>query len=151
VLSNKSSNTIFHYLNPFLTGQVALDRAGQIIGWQDFRAQAQQVFENLKAVLAAVGMDFIDVIKLNIYVVDISQLPILREVRDRYLNTFTPPASTLVEGRRLACEEFLLQIEAVAQMPAVVSIPYQRGRSPHRLAQGQNWPSSRSRVRACGS
>jgi enamine deaminase RidA (YjgF/YER057c/UK114 family) len=56
----------------FLAGQVVLDRAGQIVGLQDFRAQAQRVFENLKAALAAVGMDFTDVIKLNIYVVDIS-------------------------------------------------------------------------------
>ena len=101
----------------FIAGQVALDRAGQIVGPQDFRAQAQQVFENLKAALAVVGTDFTDVIKLNIYVVDISQLPILREVRDHYVNTLNPPASTLVEVRRLAREEFLLEIEAVAHMP----------------------------------
>jgi enamine deaminase RidA (YjgF/YER057c/UK114 family) len=100
----------------FLAGQVALDSAGQIVGPQDFRAQAQQVFENLKAALAAVGADFTDVIKLNIYVVDISQLPILREVRERYVNTINPPASTLVEVRRLAHEEFLLEIEAVAHV-----------------------------------
>lgn len=101
----------------FIAGQVALDRVGQIVGLRDFRTQAQQVFENLKAALAAVGMDFTDVIKLNIYVVDISQLPILREVRDRYVNTLNPPASTLVEVRRLAREEFLLEIEAVAHLP----------------------------------
>jgi enamine deaminase RidA (YjgF/YER057c/UK114 family) len=101
----------------FIAGQVALDQAGQIVGPQDFGAQAQQVFENLQAALAAVGTDFSDVIKLNIYVVDISQLPILREVRDRYVNTITPPASTLVEVRRLAREEFLLEIEAVAHLP----------------------------------
>jgi enamine deaminase RidA (YjgF/YER057c/UK114 family) len=101
----------------FIAGQVALDRAGQLVGRQDFRAQAQQVFENLKAAFAAVGTDFTDVIKLNIYVVDISQLPILREVRDRYVNTINPPASTLVEVRRLAREEFLLEIEAVAHVP----------------------------------
>jgi enamine deaminase RidA (YjgF/YER057c/UK114 family) len=101
----------------FIAGQVALDRAGQIVGQQDFRAQAQQVFEKLTAALAAVGMDFTDVINLNIYVVDISQLPILREVLDRYVNTINPPASTLVEVRRLARAEFLLEIEAVAHLP----------------------------------
>jgi enamine deaminase RidA (YjgF/YER057c/UK114 family) len=51
------------------------------------------------------------------YVVDISQLPTLREVRDRYVNIHNPPASTLVEVRKLAREEFLLEIEAVAHVP----------------------------------
>lgn len=101
----------------FIAGQVALDQTGQIVGAHDFRAQAQQVFENLKAALAAVGTDFASVVKLNMYVVDISQLPALREVRDRYVNTVNPPASTLVEVRRLAREEFLLEIEAVAHIP----------------------------------
>jgi len=54
---------------------------------------------------------------LNIYVVDISQLPTLREIRDRYVNTHNPPASTLVEVRKLAREEFLIEIEAVAHLP----------------------------------
>lgn len=101
----------------FIAGQVALDQAGQIVGAHDFRAQAQQVFENLKAALAAVGTDFASVVKLNMYVVDISQLPVLREVRDLYVNTVNPPASTLVEVRRLAREDFLLEIEAVAHIP----------------------------------
>src|SRR5262249_21332553 len=101
----------------FIAGQVALDQAGQIVGSQDFRAQTHQVFENLKAALAAVGTDFTHVVKLNMYVVNISQLPILREVRDRYVNIIHPPASTLVEVRRLAREEFLLEIEAVAHVP----------------------------------
>jgi enamine deaminase RidA (YjgF/YER057c/UK114 family) len=101
----------------FIAGQVALDQSGKIVGSQDFRAQTQQVFENLKAALAAVGTDFTHVVKLNMYVIDISQLPILREVRDRYVNTRTPPASTLVEVRRLANEDFLIEIEAVAHLP----------------------------------
>lgn len=101
----------------YIAGQVALDQAGKIVGPHDFRAQTQQVFENLKAALAAVGTDFTSVVKLNMYVVDISQLPVLREVRDRYVNTVNPPASTLVEVRRLAHESFLLEIEAVAHIP----------------------------------
>ena len=101
----------------FIAGQIALDPSGKIVGQHDFRAQTQQVFENLKAALAAVGADFTHVVKLNMYVVDISQLPILREVRDRYVNTHNPPASTLVEVRKLARDEFLLEIEAVAHLP----------------------------------
>lgn len=101
----------------FISGQVALDCEGNVVGPHDFRAQTEQVFENLKAALAAVGTDFTRVVKLNMYVVDISQLLILREVRDRYINIHKPPASTLVEVRKLAREDFLIEIEAVAHLP----------------------------------
>ncbi len=107
---------VTHGRTIYIAGQIALDQSGKIVGLNDFRAQAQQVFENLQAALAAVGTDFTHVVKLNMYVVDISQLPILREVRDRYVNTENPPVSTLVEIRRLAREEFLIEIEAVAHV-----------------------------------
>ena len=57
-------------------------------------------------------------VKLNMYLLDRSNLPILREVRDLYVNTQAPPASTLVEVRGLAQEEFLLEVEAIASLPA---------------------------------
>lgn len=101
----------------FISGQIALNPSGQIVGLNDFQVQAQQVFENLKAALAAVGADFTSVVKLNMYVVDMSHILTLREVRDRYINTQNPPAMTLVEVRRLAREEFLLEIEAIAHLP----------------------------------
>lgn len=101
----------------YISGQIALNQAGEIVGVQDFRAQTQQVFENLKAALAAVEADFTHVVKLNMYVVDISQVLILREIRDRYVNTANPPASTLVEVRKLARDEFLIEIEAIAHLP----------------------------------
>ena len=101
----------------FVSGQVALDQAGAVVGRGDMRAQAQQVFENLKAALEAVGANFSHVIKLGIYTVDASQLPAFREVRDMYVNTKNPPASTAVEVRRLFREEFLIEVEAVAVIP----------------------------------
>jgi enamine deaminase RidA (YjgF/YER057c/UK114 family) len=107
---------VTHGRTIYIAGQISLDQSGKIVGQNDFRAQTQQVFENIKAALAAVGTDFTRVIKLNMYVIDISQLPILREIRDRYVNTANPPASTLVEIRRLAREEFLIEIEAVAHV-----------------------------------
>ena len=100
----------------YLAGQVALDASGNLVGPGDFRAQAQQVFENLKMALEAVGANFSHVVKLNIYLLDHTQLPILREVRDSYVNTEAPPTSTLVEVRSLAREEFLLEIEAIASL-----------------------------------
>jgi len=76
----------------YIAGQVALDGAGNLVGKDDFRAQVQQVFENLKAAVEAAGGDFKSVIKLNYYCaesVDAAQLPVLREVRDKYVNTAT--------------------------------------------------------------
>jgi|SRR5579871_595592 enamine deaminase RidA (YjgF/YER057c/UK114 family) len=102
----------------YLAGQVALDAARNVVGRGDFRAQAEQVFANINAALAAVGADFSHVVKLNMYVLDRSNLPVLREVRDRYINLDAPPASTLVEVRNLAQDDFLLEIEAIASIPA---------------------------------
>jgi enamine deaminase RidA (YjgF/YER057c/UK114 family) len=102
----------------YISGQIALNETGKIVGRGDFRAQAEQVFANLKAALAAVGADFTHVVKLNIYVVDMTNLSILRDVRDRYVNTQYPPASTAVEVRKLAFDDLLLEVEAIASLPA---------------------------------
>jgi enamine deaminase RidA (YjgF/YER057c/UK114 family) len=101
----------------YVSGQVALDRSGNLVGADDLRAQAQQVFANLHAALAAAGATFADVVKLNLYVLDASQIAVIREVRDAFVNTANPPASTLVEVRRLAREEFLIEVEAIAAAP----------------------------------
>ena len=98
----------------FVAGQVALDKSGNVVGKDDFRAQVQQVFENLKAAVEAAGGTFDDVIKLNSYVLDLSHLPEFREVRDRYVNVNNPPTSTAVQVARLFRPEFLVEIEAVA-------------------------------------
>ena len=55
--------------------------------------------------------------KLNYYILEIKQLSVLREVRDTFVNTAQPPASTLVEVSRLARDEFLIEIEAIASVP----------------------------------
>ena len=101
----------------YIAGQLGLDREGKMAG--DFRAQAVQAFENLKAALAEVGADFSQVVKVNMYFTDITaQLPTLREVRDRYVNTAAPPASTAVQISKLARDGALFEIEAVAMLPA---------------------------------
>ena len=102
----------------YIAGQIALDAAGNLVGKDDFRAQAQQVFENLASALAAAGADFSHVVKLNIYLLDRAQLPLLREVRDRYVSGQSPPASTLVQVSGLAQADFLLEIEAIASLSA---------------------------------
>jgi enamine deaminase RidA (YjgF/YER057c/UK114 family) len=101
----------------YVAGQLALDRSGKIVGAGDFRAQAIQVFENLKSALAAVGASFDDVVKINNYVLDMSHRPIFREIRDMYVNKAAPPASTLVGVTALAYPEALIEIEAIALLP----------------------------------
>jgi enamine deaminase RidA (YjgF/YER057c/UK114 family) len=98
----------------YLSGQVPLDSTGALRGGSDFRSQAKQVFENLRSGLAAVGADFDDVVKLNFYVLDVRDLPALREVRDRYVNVAAPPASTLVQVSGLFRDDVLLEVEAIA-------------------------------------
>ncbi|AMN41758.1 RidA family protein [Rhodoplanes sp. Z2-YC6860] len=96
----------------YIAGQLGLKPDGNIAG--DFRAQATQAFENLKAALASVGATFNDVVKLNNYLVDISaNLGHYREVRDKYVNVKEPPASTTVAVPALARPDALYEVEAV--------------------------------------
>jgi enamine deaminase RidA (YjgF/YER057c/UK114 family) len=98
----------------YIAGQVALDPTGKLVGPGDIRAQARQVFDNLGAALEAVGAGFEHVVKLTYYLLDATQLPVVREIRDRYVNIQQPPASTAVEVRRLARDDLLIEVEAVA-------------------------------------
>ena len=99
----------------YIAGQLGLKPDGKIAG--DFRAQAVQAFENLKAALAAVGATFEDVVKLNNYLIDItSNIAIYREVRDKYVNTAKPPASTTVGVPALARDGALFEVEAIVML-----------------------------------
>ena len=102
----------------FVAGQVALDANGNLVGSGDVRAQSQQVFKNLQAVVEAAGGKFRDIVKLNIYIVDVSKLADYREVRDRYIDVNNPPTSTVVPVAALFRPEFLIEIEAVAALQA---------------------------------
>jgi enamine deaminase RidA (YjgF/YER057c/UK114 family) len=101
----------------FIAGQVALDASGNVVGSGDFRAQTERVFENLKAAVEATGGSFRNIMKLNVYVLDRSQLREYREVRDRYIDIENPPVSTAVQVAALFRPEFLIEIEAVAALP----------------------------------
>jgi enamine deaminase RidA (YjgF/YER057c/UK114 family) len=101
----------------YIAGQVAMDRGGNLVGKDDFRVQVQQVFENLKAAVEASGGDFTNIIKLNYYCaesVDPAQIPIVRDIRDKYVNTANPPTSTFVVVKRLVRPEWLIEVDAVA-------------------------------------
>jgi enamine deaminase RidA (YjgF/YER057c/UK114 family) len=101
----------------FIAGQTAVDRDGEIVGKNDFAAQAAQVFENLAAALAAVGATAANLVKLTVFVTDMDNLFSYREARNRFFATVTPPAApavTLVEVSKLYGPDFLIEIEAIA-------------------------------------
>jgi 2-iminobutanoate/2-iminopropanoate deaminase len=100
----------------FVSGQVALNKQGEVVGKGDLRAQATQVFENLRTALNAVGATFGDVVKVNTYVLNYkpTDVAIIRELRSKYLPKEKPPASTLVGVQSLAREDFLIEIEVIA-------------------------------------
>jgi enamine deaminase RidA (YjgF/YER057c/UK114 family) len=85
----------------YIAGQVALDPTGTLVGPGDIRAQARQVFDNLQAALQAVGAGFEQVVKLTYYLVDATQLPVVREVR------------------RLVRDDLLIEVEAVAVIASI--------------------------------
>jgi enamine deaminase RidA (YjgF/YER057c/UK114 family) len=103
----------------FISGQLGLDLDNRIVGAPgDFRAQAEQTFVNLANALAAAGAGFEHVVKLNNYFVDIGHIGLFREVRDRFVDTAAPPASTAVAIAALARQGALIEVEAVAVVPA---------------------------------
>ncbi len=96
-----------------LSGQVAWDVNGNLVGKGDIKAQAKQVFENLKNMLASAGATFKDVVKLGIFLKNIEDFGALKEVRAQYLTAPFPP-TTLLIVKNLARDEWLLEIEAMA-------------------------------------
>jgi reactive intermediate/imine deaminase len=97
----------------YISGQIAVDQAGAVVGKGDLRAQTRQVFENLKAALAASGATLDHVVKITVFMTDVAELQAFREVRDSYF-TKQPPASSLVQVVRLVRPELMIEVEAVA-------------------------------------
>jgi 2-iminobutanoate/2-iminopropanoate deaminase len=101
----------------YISGQIAYDKDGKVVGAGDMKAQAEQVFRNLHAALDAAGAKFSDVVKMNTFITDMDKAPDVREVRARYFGE-TTPASTLVQVVHLARPELMLEIEVIAVVPA---------------------------------
>jgi enamine deaminase RidA (YjgF/YER057c/UK114 family) len=113
VETSGSSRTIY------FAGQLGVDLGNKFVGAPgDFRAQCVQAFENTALALKAVGASWSDVVKINNFLVDIeTNIAIFRDVRDRYLNTEAPPASTTIGVPALARPGGLFEIEAIAVLP----------------------------------
>lgn len=100
-----------------VSGQIASDAQGALVGAGDLRAQTEQVFENLRAILEANGATFDDAVKIQTYLTTLDDLAGYREVRSRYI-TSEPPASTSVQVVALVVPEALVEVDVVAVVPA---------------------------------
>jgi 2-iminobutanoate/2-iminopropanoate deaminase len=96
----------------FVSGQLARDGAGNVVGARDMRAQLRQVGENVKAALAAAGATLEDIVKTNTYVTDIDEFFKHVDIRMEYFAAL--PASTTVEVRRLAHPDLMVEVEVIA-------------------------------------
>lgn len=97
----------------FLSGQAAISTDGAIVGDGDFDAQLAQTFANIETVLAAADSDISKIVKVTIYLTDMSNFPKIVDARRKY---FTPPfpADTIVEVRSLALPELMVEIDVIA-------------------------------------
>lgn len=97
----------------FISGQVAIDADGHLIGGSDAAAQTEAVFESLRSVLRECGADLDALVSVTIFLTDIRSLATVSAVRNRYLGD-PPPASTLVEVSALAEPGVLVEINGIA-------------------------------------
>ena len=104
------------------SGQAALTPAGELVGIGDFDAQAEQTFANLQAVLEAAGSSLAQVIKVTIYLTDMTNFPKIVDLRQRYFSA-PYPADTIVEVKSLALPELEIEIEATALVTATTQDP----------------------------
>jgi enamine deaminase RidA (YjgF/YER057c/UK114 family) len=118
----------------FIAGQLGLDLDDRLVGAPgDFRAQVTKAFENLGLALAHAGAGFKDVVKVTNYLVDMSHLSMLRDVRARFLSA-PPPASTTVAISQLARPGALFEVEAIAVLPAKAVKP-SKSKSPGKTSK----------------
>jgi enamine deaminase RidA (YjgF/YER057c/UK114 family) len=105
----------------FISGQIALDANGDVVGSGDLAAQTAQALRNLHAILRGLGADWPDVVRLGWYVLDVASVQVIRDVCDEFirasLGDLPSPASTLVQVAALVRPEFLVEVEAVAALP----------------------------------
>ena len=97
----------------FLAGQVPLAPDGKLVGEGDFVVQCRQVFENLQTVLHEAGATFDNVVKVTVYLPDITNLQAYREVKSEFV-TGRQPASTAIEVKGLAFPGLMVEVEAIA-------------------------------------
>jgi enamine deaminase RidA (YjgF/YER057c/UK114 family) len=107
-----------------ISGQVALDSRGNLVGQDDFEKQCIQVHENIAKALAALGLTFSDVIRTDNFITDRKYLPLLRKVRGNYLPKDHPPASTLLVVDGLFRPELMVEVSVEAVLPRTQAVAH---------------------------
>jgi enamine deaminase RidA (YjgF/YER057c/UK114 family) len=104
----------------FIAGQIATDKAGNLVGADDFDAQCAQVYRNIETALKAVGGGWSNVVQFTTYLVHSQDIPKLRAFRQREFSRYFPdgayPPNTLVIIDRLVNESYLLEVQTVAAL-----------------------------------
>lgn len=100
-----------------LSGQVALDLKGNLVGKDDLAKQTEQIFLNIRNIVEAAGGNMNHLVKLGYFTTDVSNIQAIRNIRDQFINTKKPPASTLVQVSKLFRGDLLIEIEATAIIP----------------------------------
>jgi 2-iminobutanoate/2-iminopropanoate deaminase len=97
----------------YISGQVAWDTSGNVVGKGDARAQARQTFQNMRQVLQAAGGELKDLMKITTYITKIEDFPAVAEARSEVFQGELP-ASTLIVVKSLFHPDFLIEVEGVA-------------------------------------
>jgi len=100
-----------------ISGQVALDKEGNLVGKDDFAVQTDMVYSNIIRIIQDAGGDKDNLVKTGIFILDNANMTVLREIRNKYINIQKPPASTLVQVVKLYRDDLLIEIEATAVIP----------------------------------
>lgn len=101
----------------WVSGMLAVDASGALVGSDDVAAQAERVHENIKAVLGKAGAGFDHVVKINVFLLRIEDRAAVNTVRQRYFGE-SRPASTLVEVSAFVIPGALVEIDVIARRPA---------------------------------
>jgi len=100
----------------FVSGLLAKDATGEIVGPGDISAQTEQVCQNLKQAMSCAGGSLDDIVRVDVYCKDISQFKEIHAVRARYFPK-DPPASTMVQVTEFTDRRALIEINAIAVLP----------------------------------
>jgi enamine deaminase RidA (YjgF/YER057c/UK114 family) len=98
----------------FIAGQIPVDEQGTVVGEGDFEAQTRRVFENMGRVLEQAGLTFDNLVQVAVFMTDISNLRTYARVRDEFVNTQAPPASTALGVAAFALPDMLVEVNAIA-------------------------------------
>ena len=101
----------------FVSGQAAIDADGSVVGVGDFEAQARQVFRNLRTVLKKAGAGLEDIVKVTIFVTDMTHFPVIVKLREEFFSE-PYPTDSIVQVQALALPDLMVEIEAIAVLAA---------------------------------